>query len=55
MFTGTLRFNLDPSNSVKDSEIVYLLEQAGLHKYIESDGLDSHISEGGVNMSSGEK
>lgn len=57
MFTGTLRFNLDPQGIVPDSEIINLLHEAQLQNLLESspDGLDQEISENGSNMSSGER
>ena len=56
MFNGTLRFNLDPLGNARDSEIVELLKKATLTSLLqESKPLDKVISEGGSNMSSGEK
>lgn len=55
MFEGTLRFNLDPFNEASDSEIIRLLEEAGLDDLIKRGGVDLKIEEGGSNLSSGEK
>jgi len=38
MFTGTLRFNLDPEGKVSDDEILDLMDKAQLKGMIESDG-----------------
>ena len=55
MFTGTLRFNIDPENKVSDDEIKSLLFKAGLQHLSERDLLSLEITEGGDNLSSGEK
>lgn len=59
MFTGTLRFNLDPEGKVKDSRILEVLKEAALDEMIDKDpqqrGLDMTITENGANLSSGEK
>ena len=57
MFTGTLRFNLDPEGVVPDSEIVSLLQAAQLENilYGDSKGLGQEIQENGQNLSSGER
>jgi ATP-binding cassette subfamily C (CFTR/MRP) protein 1 len=57
MFTGTLRFNLDPLGKASDEEIVELLEAASLTNVLHADekGLEQHISENGANLSSGER
>ena len=55
MFTGTLRFNLDPENKVEDHKMIQLMIQAGLTHLLDQGGLDQLITEGGANMSSGEK
>eukprot|EP00941_MAST-03F_sp_MAST-3F-sp1_P004878 g4878.t1 len=65
MFTGTLRFNLDPFNACSDQEIWNALESVGLSKNRffdkrenESDdvvGLDMLIQEGGSNLSIGQR
>lgn len=57
MFTGSLRFNLDPENSVDDERIISLLHSAKLDDLLAKDpkGLLQEISENGSNMSSGEK
>jgi ABC-type multidrug transport system fused ATPase/permease subunit len=70
MFTGTLRFNVDPRNTISDDEIKALLIKAGLENLLSrykppADGtkkgetakneLDFEITENGGNLSSGEK
>ena len=57
MFTGTLRFNLDPEGVCEDAEIVRLLRLAELTSILESDqkGLEQEIKENGSNLSSGER
>lgn len=37
MFTGTLRFNLDPEDHVSDSKIEDVLRRANLNELIERD------------------
>lgn len=57
MFTGSLRFNLDPQETTNDQEITDLLIKAQLDNilYSSQDGLDQQISENGANLSSGER
>ena len=57
MFTGTLRFNLDPEGIVEDERIIELLKEAQLEDLMLKDpkGLLQDISENGSNLSSGEK
>ena len=57
MFTGSLRFNLDPEGNTHDDEMIALLKQAQLQNILEShaEGLSQPISEGGQNLSSGER
>lgn len=57
MFTGTLRFNLDPEEAVTDDRIIELLNKAKLQDLLAKDpkGLLQEISENGSNLSSGEK
>jgi ABC-type bacteriocin/lantibiotic exporter with double-glycine peptidase domain len=49
MFTGTLRFNLDPEGLVPDEEIETLLLKAQLQNILYGDqlGLDQEIQENG--------
>ena len=57
LFEGTLRYNLDPENSISDQQLIDLLKLASLDSLITRDdkGLDQHIEEKGQNLSSGEK
>lgn len=56
LFSGTLRFNLDPEENFRDHEIIRILKKAGLIKLFkhEAKGLYREISEG-QDFSSGEK
>ncbi len=57
MFTGTLRFNLDPEGAIPDERIIDLLTEAKLDDLLAKDpkGLNQNITENGQNLSSGEK
>ena len=56
MFTGTLRFNLDPEDRASDEEILRLLKEAKLDTLLEHpEGINQEISEGGQNLSTGER
>lgn len=52
LFTGTLRFNLDPLNKYSDEEIWTALHLSHLKDYISSvkGGLEFTVTEGGSNM-----
>ena len=52
MFSGTIRFNLDPFNNFNDADVWRALEIARLKSYISSlsGGLDHEIQEGGENL-----
>ncbi|VDP84829.1 unnamed protein product [Schistosoma mattheei] len=58
LFSGTLRFNLDPFNHYTDEAIWHALELANLKSFIKDAnnnndanyGLDMNISEGGSNI-----
>ena len=56
-YLGTIRFNLDPFNSYSDVEIWSALKDAHIYDYIQSDsdGLLSHVEEGGKNFSVGQR
>jgi len=49
LFTGTLRFNLDPENLVSDDRIIELLYNAKLEDLLSKDqaGLNQEITENG--------
>ncbi|CAI2733366.1 unnamed protein product [Schistosoma spindalis] len=63
LFSGTLRFNLDPFNYYTDEAIWHALELANLKSFIKDAnnnndanfGLDMNISEGGSNISLGQR
>ena len=58
IFSGTVRANLDPFDAVGgDAHIWQALQQAGMAETIRNmdSGLDSHISEGGGNLSTGQR
>ncbi|KAI1704940.1 ABC transporter domain-containing protein [Ditylenchus destructor] len=57
LFSGTLRFNLDPFSKHSDVEIWKVLELAHLKTFVSSlpESLDHAISEGGDNISLGQK
>ncbi|CEF71103.1 ATP-binding cassette sub-family C member 8 [Strongyloides ratti] len=55
VFSGTIRFNLDPFNNYSDSQIWLSLEKSNLKDffYSKNEGLDFIISESGSNLSVG--
>lgn len=57
LFTGTIRFNLDPYEVHTDEEIWKSLEQAHLKAFIaaQESGLDHQVAENGENVSIGER
>ncbi|CAG2110663.1 unnamed protein product, partial [Medioppia subpectinata] len=57
LFTGTLRLNLDPFNQYSDTDIWRALESAHLKQFVNTleKGLSHQISEGGENLSVGQK
>ncbi|CAG2101812.1 unnamed protein product [Medioppia subpectinata] len=57
LFTGTLRLNLDPFNRYSDTDIWRALESAHLKQFVDTlkKGLSHEISEGGENLSVGQK
>ncbi|KAI1722936.1 ABC transporter transmembrane region domain-containing protein [Ditylenchus destructor] len=57
LFSGTLRFNLDPFNRHKDEEIWRALEYANLKEFAEANPakLEHEITEGGDNISIGQR
>jgi len=63
MFSGTLKFNIDPTGKISETLIIHLLKEAGLENLLErhasqdktKTGLDLEITENGSNLSSGEK
>ena len=58
LFGGTLRFNLDPFEQYTDQQLWHTLEVAHLKNFVStlgSSGLDYNISEGGENLSVGQR
>ena len=56
LFSGSVRMNLDPFNEYKDNEIWSAMEGAHMAALIRSlSGLDAHVSEGGSNLSVGQR
>ncbi|GMH26067.1 hypothetical protein Nepgr_027910 [Nepenthes gracilis] len=57
LFSGTVRFNLDPFNEHSDADLWEALERAHLKVFIQmnSFGLDAEVSEGGENFSVGQR
>ena len=55
LFSGTLRFNLDPSNDYKDNELWNVLKQVKIADNISvlGGGLDLEVAENGYNLSLG--
>ena len=57
LFTGSIRFNLDPTSERTDEEVWRALELAHLKKHLTTlpDGLQHEVSEGGENFSVGQR
>ncbi|XP_018496727.1 canalicular multispecific organic anion transporter 1-like [Galendromus occidentalis] len=55
IFSGTLRVNLDPNDEYTDGELWSALEKAHVKKQFDSNGLETEISEGGANLSLGQR
>ncbi|VDO10580.1 unnamed protein product [Rodentolepis nana] len=58
LFSGTLRFNLDPFSNYTDEAIWEALSTANLRSFVDetsSEGLNMPISEGGGNLSQGQR
>ncbi|KAL2753621.1 hypothetical protein ACRALDRAFT_1051871 [Sodiomyces alcalophilus JCM 7366] len=57
LFEGTIRDNLDPGNVHDDTELWSVLEHARLKSHVDSmeGGLEAKISEGGSNLSQGQR
>lgn len=57
LFSGTLRMNIDPFNSFNDDAIWIALEHSHLKAFVRSlsNGLDHLITEGGENLSVGQR
>jgi len=57
IFSGTLRFNLDPEGKADDHRILHLLRAAQLDDFLAKDprGLYMPVQAAGANLSSGER
>jgi len=57
MFSATLKYNLDPFNVASDADINEVLERVHLRDMVASFplGLEHEISEGGENLSQGQR
>ncbi|KAI6200171.1 Mrp-4 [Aphelenchoides besseyi] len=57
LFSGTLRFNLDPFNKHSDDQLWKAMEQSHLKDFALTltDGLQQEITEGGANLSVGQR
>eukprot|EP00164_Ancoracysta_twista_P002800 GFYU01003725.1.p1 GENE.GFYU01003725.1~~GFYU01003725.1.p1 ORF type:complete len:1448 (+),score=389.90 GFYU01003725.1:187-4530(+) len=55
LFSGTLRYNLDPFDEYKDAALWAALADVQMENEFEGAGLDTEITEGGANFSIGER
>ena len=57
LFSGTIRFNLDPFQEYDDADVWAALESARLRSFVETapGGLSTPVSEGGGNWSAGQR
>lgn len=57
IFSGTIRFNLDPFNQHSDPELWDALEKSHMKEFVQEfeDGLDAKVSEYGENLSAGQR
>lgn len=57
LLTGTIRFQLDPMQKFSDVELYNVLAAAAMDDHVRSlpDGLDEKVSEGGENLSHGQR
>ncbi|KAK8770954.1 hypothetical protein V5799_025802 [Amblyomma americanum] len=55
LFHGTLRYNLDPTGLHNSEELWAALERAHLKDAFEEEGLDFEVTEGGLNLSVGQR
>jgi len=57
LFSGTLRFNLDPFGKYKDEDLWQAIDHAHLKDFVDKlpEGLDHEIAEGGENLSVGQR
>lgn len=57
IFGGTIRQNLDPMDQYTDDKIWHILQLSHLREFVEGlgQGLESKLTEGGSNISTGQK
>jgi ABC-type multidrug transport system fused ATPase/permease subunit len=57
LFTGTIRFQLDPFNQHTDGAVWEVLDQVNMKEFVQNStgGLDGEIFEGGENLSLGQR
>ncbi|ETV64096.1 hypothetical protein H257_18968 [Aphanomyces astaci] len=55
LFSGSLRFNLDPANEVSDDELWAVLKKVHLADSLDNGGLEFHVAEKGSNLSVGQR
>ena len=55
MFSGTLRYNIDPFGRYDEESIRNVMVQCGLKEELESFGLDGMVEESGENFSVGQR
>lgn len=62
LFKGSLKFNIDPTETIADEVLENMIQKAGLYELLQKDKsceqkslLDFEVTEGGENLSSGEK
>lgn len=57
MFSGTIRFNLDPFGQYSDAQVWDALEKSHLKKFVSGleNGLDAEVAEYGENLSAGQR
>lgn len=53
LFTGTLRYNLDPFDEFQDDQLWSVLDEVDLHHAVQT--LDSPVADGGANFSVGQR
>ena len=55
LFAGSLRHSLDPANLYSEETLKEAVEAVGMGDFMEKEGLDTEITEGGDNVSAGQR